>query len=91
MANNKTVGSLKFDKSHSIGKGRYGIVYKGIYGHEYNGFVSGKKMPVAVKRLLIDHVGDSTQLRQEVENMKKAGNHLNILRCIHTETDCDFL
>jgi len=49
-------------------------------------------IPVAVKRLQRAYVdGDESVVNQEVALMKTAGDHLNILSCVHTEIDANFL
>ena len=73
---NKTVGKLSFDSRQPIGRGRYGIVFKG-----YNMTGAEKMKPVAIKRIERGPVDDST-IKQEVKNMLEAGDHPNILSFI---------
>jgi len=85
MANEKmrVVGELSYDGSYSIGKSDSGnYVFRGLYSLR----------PVAIKRMQkkIGKDESAAQLR-EVELMKKADNHPNILRIIHTEMNDDFL
>lgn len=77
--------SLEFNQEDILGKGSSSsFVFRG-------NFVGSKALEskptlVAIKRIVI-----STDIRQEVELMKTAGSHPNILRIIHTEITDDFL
>jgi len=74
------VGHLSYDPKSIIGRGSYGTtVFKGIH-----------LGPVAVKRILRNEVNDSA-IQIEVELMKKAIDHPNILRYYCTEMNDDFL
>ena len=75
-------GELDYNDSEMLGHGSHGIVFRGTFGPD--------RMPVAVKRIQLAQLkNDSVQ--KEVELMKKAMHHPNILHFIHTETIKDFL
>lgn len=77
-----TGGELSYNRKDTIGEGRFGTVFRGLYSSR----------PVAIKRMVRKYLEDESaaQLR-EVELMKKANNHPNILCVIHTEMNDDFL
>ena len=86
----RRVGKLEFKQEDVLGKGSIStFVYRGFFF----GPKSSKSKPtlVAIKRIVNDLLDKSTNIQQEVELMKTAGNHPNILRIIHTEMDNDFL
>ena len=76
------VGELSYNRIDIIGEGSYSTVFSGFYSSK----------PVAIKRMLRKYDKDdfAVQLR-EVELMKKAGDHPNILCVIRTEMNDDFL
>ena len=80
------VGKLNYNQKKIIGRGSYGTIV-------FQGFVLGlyeKDRPAAVKRYQRSHVNESL-FNWEVELMKKASDHPNILRYIRTERDANFL
>jgi len=77
------IGKLSYKPTDVIGKGGFGKVYRGLYS---------SKRPVAIKRLY--RIYDERQFaiqQQEVDLMKAAGDHPNILGYIHKEMNADFL
>lgn len=75
------IGDVRFDQKTIIGRGSYGnTVFKGFYIDK----------AVAVKRVLRSEVNEQA-VQQEVELMKKAKDHPNVLRYICTDTNDDFL
>lgn len=80
------VGSLlSYDKKIVLGRGTYSYVYHGFLKNN-----NGSNKAVAVKRFQIGEV-NTDAIQQEVELMKRAGDHINILRYICTEEDDYFL
>lgn len=82
------VGKLSYNRNDIIGRGGYGnVVHRGFY----------LSKPVAIKRMQrlygknkYGQDESAIQLR-EVELMKQAKYHPNIVRVIDTETDENFL
>jgi len=76
------IGELSYDPKDLIGRGGFANFYSGRYSSR----------PVAIKRLerIYDKERSAIQNR-EVENMKTVGNHPNILGCIHTVMNPEFL
>lgn len=73
--------TLRYDPNDVIGKGGFGIVFRGFYFHS---------TPVAAKRIqkaTLNYV----KVREEVELMKKAKGHRNVLHYINIEIDNEFL
>lgn len=79
------VGNLSYDPKCVIGRGSYGSVFNGFHNEE-----GLNRRPVAVKRVLRSEVNESA-VQQEVELMKRAIEHRNILRYISTEMNDDFV
>lgn len=76
----RRVGELSYDQL--IGSGSFGAVFCGSF--------NGSR--VAIKRVRRNNdVDDKYVIEQEVELLKKAQNHPNILRLIHTEMNDDFV
>ncbi len=71
---------LSYDPENVIGRGSFGIVYKGLYLNKQ----------VAVKRIQRSHGVDESVL-QEVEFMMKAEAHPNSLRYICTHKDDNYV
>ena len=88
------VGKLSYDQKNILGKGNFGTVYGGSYIISEPIFLAifgkAKSIPVAVKRFEKGRVTESV-VKKEVDLMKKAGHHPNILSYIHTEISSDFL
>lgn len=82
------IGKLGYinDVKNIVGQGSYGTVFSGFYLMSE----SSKPIPVAVKRVLRTYVDDGS-IEREVALMKTAGDNLNILSCVHTEMNDDFL
>jgi len=86
MANVKIrVGNLSFNPEKDIGEGFFGTVYEGTF------HTGEDDKPVAVKRILKRRGVDESALLREVELMKIAEGHPNILHVIDTEKNYDFL
>lgn len=69
-----------YDQNNVIGKGAFGIVFSDLYHSK----------PVAVKRIqkaTLNYV----KVREEVELMRKAKGHRNVLYYINMEIDNEFL
>ncbi len=83
----RKVGNLSYDTSRKLGEGKFGtLVFSGFYGDESNN-------PVAVKRVqIMSYLPDELDtLQREVKLMQKARYHVNILRCIGTAMNEDYL
>jgi len=81
--NSIKIGKLSYHPTDQIGIGGFGTVYKGIYS---------SKRPVAIKLLQRTYDKDQFAIQQrEVELMKAAGDHPNILGYIHHEMNRDNL
>jgi len=81
-----TVGLLRYDPKDIIGQGGFSLVFKGFHSLK----------PVAVKRVQKiynkeSNDDESSAIKKEVEVMKAAGKHSNILHYIGTEINEDFL
>ena len=92
----KRIGKLSFDVQKVIGKGSFGDVFTGLYKRNA---LFGTIFPhplfkhvkeVAVKRFQRSLVNESL-IQKEVEFVKKAGDHPNILPYICIEKDVDFM
>lgn len=90
MTTTTRVGKLSYDQKNSLGQRNFGTVYGGIYIFSEPIFGREKSMPVAIKRFERGRVKESV-VQHEVDLMKKAGYHPNILSYIHTEMSSDFL
>ena len=75
----RIVGNLEFDRGNTIGDGRYGQVFTGIF--------NGEK--VAVKRVqLLDSKIDNREL--EINQKLSRLNHPNIVQFKHYQEDDNF-
>lgn len=80
------VGKLNYNQGKVVGRGSSGIyVFRGFLGLHEN------DRPVAVKRTQRGPNLDESLIQPEVELMKKANDHPNILRYIRQESDSNFL
>ncbi len=77
MAASSPVNTLTIDRAKILGKGKYGIVYEGVWGENQ----------VAIKRIPIDNVANSNE--REVNALKKF-DHENVIKLFHVEEDKDF-
>lgn len=84
------VGNLSYDKKQIIGRGTFGNVYKGCYHVIDNISGSGVPSELAVKRIDSSCIKEDVFLR-EVNLMITAKGHPNILHCICTERNDDFM
>lgn len=75
----RSIGDLSYDPKNVVGRGAFGNVFSGLYR---------KSFPVAIKQIMKYHVKYDSQ---EIEIMMRAGEHRNILRCLCTEMNDDFL
>jgi len=84
MSTIRVVGDLSYDTSRKLGEGSFGtLVFAGIHRNE---------RAVAVKRVQKDYLQDEIDtLLWEVELMNAASDHPNILRCICTTMNDDYL
>lgn len=82
-----TVGNLSYDPKHILGRGNFGTVFGGFLVHVDG---TNKSIPVAVKRIERGRADESI-IQREMEILKKASNHPNILKYIHTEMNAEFL
>ena len=82
--NSRKIGKLSYQPTEVIGKGGFGIVFRGFYS---------LKRPVTIKRLDRIHVKDQFAIskKREIELMKAAGYHPNILGFIHHYMNADYL
>jgi len=78
---NKVSEELSYDPNDKIGQGTFGIVYSGFYS---------QSSPVAVKQIQIGYFNED-EVKREVEIMKIAHKHCNILKYIHFEKNADYL
>jgi hypothetical protein len=76
MAASSPVNTLTINREKILGKGKYGIVYEGVWG----------ETKVAVKRIPIDNAASS---KGEL-NMQIAFDHENVVKLFHVEEDEDF-
>jgi len=92
MATTIRVGNLRYDPNKGLGRGSFGTVFSGFHVHLLGAsqFHTEHSTPVAVKRIEKSLVNESI-FRKEEELMKKASNHPNILKLIHTEMNAEFL
>lgn len=84
MANEKMteeVGQLRYDPT---------VIGSGFYSTVYSGFDSKSKTPVAVKQIQRTRIKED-EVKREVDVMRKAQNHSNILKYIDFELDKHFL
>jgi serine/threonine protein kinase len=79
MEESSPVNMLTIDRAKILGKGKYGIVYKGVWGEN--------PQIVAIKRIPIDNVATSNE--REVNALKKF-DHENVIKLLHVEEDKDF-
>ena len=75
------VGSVSFCKEKLLGKGRWSVVYEGVFGQRH----------VAVKRMNVDTEVEKLLTQREIEIISKADHHYNIVRFFHTESDENFI
>lgn len=80
------VGTFSYDPKKVLGVGSFGTT---VYCGSYNS--SSKEKTVAVKRMLKRHDVHDSAILQEVELMKKAEDHPNILHVVTTYKNEDFL
>ncbi len=78
-----TLVELSYDSIKQLGLGHFGTVYSGLLKE------SSQSTPVAVKQVQRRPLYECIFIR-EVEIMKKAAHHPNILRIFRTETGNDF-
>ncbi len=80
----RVVGDLSYDTKTILGEGSFGtLVFSGFYRNE---------KAIAVKRVQKYYLQDELDILQwEVELMNAASDHPNILRCICTATNDDYL
>jgi serine/threonine-protein kinase/endoribonuclease IRE1 len=64
------------DLNNKLGEGGYGIVFKGTW--------DGK--PVAVKRILSDHVASNKQEEEALQRL----DHPNVIKLFHVKSDNNF-
>jgi len=77
-----TLVELSYDNTKQLGRGNFGTVYSGLLKESSN------STPVAIKQVQRGRIDEC--IFREVEIMKKAGDHPNILRIFRTETTDDF-
>jgi hypothetical protein len=77
MEESSPFNMLTIDRAKILGKGKYGIVYEGVWGENQ----------VAIKRIPIDNVANSNG--REVNALKKF-DHENVIKLFHVEEDKDF-
>ena len=84
MSTIRVVGDLSYDTSEKLGEGSFGtLVFTGLHRN---------KRAVAVKRVQKYYLQDELGILQwEVELMNAASDHPNILRCICTTSNDDYL
>lgn len=84
MSTVRIVGDLSYDTSKTLGEGSFGtLVFAGFHRNE---------RAVAVKRVQKYYLKDNLDILQwEVELMNAASDHPNILRCIYTTMNDDYL
>lgn len=94
MAMKKVGDQLSYDPKNILGRGSFGIVFKGHLeskmGNNRNSSRGSDKRAVAVKRFQNSEI-EAIALQREVVLMQRAGDHPNILRYICTEKDDDFM
>ncbi len=81
--NSIKIVELSYNPKDIIGRGGFANVYRGLHH---------SSRPVAIKRVQRNYGEDESAIMQrEVDLMKKAGGHSNIVECIHTEMNAEFL
>lgn len=70
------IGKIRFCRRDNLGSGRFGSVFQGKYDDKYD---------VAVKRVV------HTDFLVEIDVLKKAQNHPNILRYYGNDSDVEFV
>jgi len=90
VGNSIRVGNLSYNPEKIVGEGSYGtIVNEGTF---HKSSIKEENMKVAIKRILkMRGVDDELDVLREVDLMKKAEGHPNILHVITTEEDAIFL
>jgi serine/threonine protein kinase len=68
---------LTIDREKILGKGKYGIVYEGVWG----------ATKVAIKRIPVEKAASRNE--REVNALKKF-DHENVIKLFHVEEDTDF-
>ncbi len=82
--NVKKYGKIAYDLEKIIGGGSFGL---GVFEGYYDGF----NEKVAIKRIIRNFAIKESTIKQEVDLMKMANGHPNILRCIGFEMSEEFL
>ncbi len=95
MAQVRRVGKLSYNSTDILGKGSFGIVFKGFY-EESRSVIRQASRAVAVKRVQLSRTthnvnGESLMDNSEMDIMKRTRDHHNILGYIWTEIDEDFM
>lgn len=91
MSTTTTVGKLRYFPTKILGRGSFGTVFSGFYVYSDGSiFRPAKSTLVAVKRVERGLIDESV-IRREEELMKKATDHPNILKLVHTEMNAEFL
>ena len=89
MTSTITVGKLNYDPKHILGRGSFGTVFGGFHVYVESSR-DAKSIKVAVKRIERGRGNDSV-IQREMDIMKKASNHPNILHYIHSEMNAEFM
>jgi serine/threonine protein kinase len=77
MEESSPVNMLTIDRAKILGKGKYGIVYEGVWGENQ----------VAIKRIPIDNVAICNERE---ESALKMFHHEHVIKLFHVEEDQDF-
>lgn len=84
LGGERKCGKLVYDPNYVIGRGSSGVsVHIGYYG--------ATREKVAAKRFNKTFITDVSVIRREVEVMKRANSHLNILQFFGSEMDENFV
>ncbi len=76
---------INYDKKDILGRGNYGIVYKGKLVNLNNDSVF---FDVAIKRLVSAMLAKPSSVERELEQRKL--DHPNVVKLLHDEEDEDF-
>ena len=78
---------ISYDKNHKLGQGGYGFIYRGYLLDVINENI---KIPVAVKRIMIENGVDDEESATDRELIQLKLDHPNVAKLLHWEGDTTF-